>query len=207
MSDHNPVELYEIDYDKYIKEWLQRAKRATYEEKKGEADKVDDGDRFLSLWIAFNSWMKGYLPNGEGKTDKKLIDYVKKSDMKKVFETLKKTDKKFMDNLTKFETFVIRDLKQKKSLKYGYESDYNEDLEEGNPKVADNKLFESFIDIIYTIRCNLFHGTKVINTEPPGTKIEDTVAIGDYLIVIFAYKLLLPLFEEYLRESKPEVLF
>ena len=38
------------DYKQFTKKWLERAER----------DKVcvDKGDKFISLWIAFNAWMR-----------------------------------------------------------------------------------------------------------------------------------------------------
>ena len=47
-----------INYEIFADKWLERAERRKVF--------VDDGDRFISLWIAFNGWMKGKY--GEDKT-------------------------------------------------------------------------------------------------------------------------------------------
>ena len=39
-----------MEYDVFMREWLKRAER--------ENESVDDADRFISLWIAFNGWLK-----------------------------------------------------------------------------------------------------------------------------------------------------
>ncbi len=40
-----------INWGIFTDRWLQRAKRGRVF--------IDDGDRFISLWIAFNGWMRG----------------------------------------------------------------------------------------------------------------------------------------------------
>ena len=58
-----------LDWRIFTREWLIRAER-------DEHDSIDDGDRFISLWIAFNGWMRGKF--GEDLPDRQYINNVKK---------------------------------------------------------------------------------------------------------------------------------
>jgi hypothetical protein len=49
--------------------------------------------------------------------------------------------------------------------------------------------FDSFIDVIYQIRCNLFHGRKNVDENKT-----------DYDLVTLAFDLLFPLFKKYITE-------
>ena len=73
-----------INWEVFTYGWIARAQR--------ERVYVDDGDRFISLWISFNGWMRGKF--GEGIRDSEQINSVKRmSDFKNVFNRLKKEDK------------------------------------------------------------------------------------------------------------------
>ncbi len=52
-----------IIWEIFTERWLHRAER--------QQEFLDDGDRFISLWIAFNGWMKGRF--GENKSDRTLM--------------------------------------------------------------------------------------------------------------------------------------
>lgn len=58
-----------MEYDVFIREWLKRAER-------GENEPADDADRFISLWIAFNGWLKKEY--GENTNDRKMVERAKK---------------------------------------------------------------------------------------------------------------------------------
>lgn len=153
-----------IDYHEFELKWLDRAKRH---------DKiVDEGDKFISLWIAFNGWMKRTF--GEDKRDIKLIEAVKHFQrLKQIFDAVKDNNEKFAKNLEELGKHSIADMRffrnNKKVVRY-------------------NGTFESLIEAIYRIRCNLFHGRKDLNEDRK-----------DYELVCLAYKILLLLFEEYIK--------
>lgn len=153
-----------IDYQFFVHSWLNRAKR------RGEC--VDDGDRFISLWIAFNGWMKAKF--GENKTDKKLIEALKGlEDMKGVFDDLRRKDDRFAAALKRLGRHQVADMR--------------------DPGAADKTKqydgsYEALMDTIYQIRCNLFHGRKEVSDNKK-----------DIELVTMAYAALLPLFEEYLQ--------
>lgn len=151
--------IWEIFTDR----WLQRAER-------GQVF-IDDGDRFISLWIAFNGWMRGKF--GEGVGDRNQIESVKKmDDFKKVFNKLKTEEPGFRVNLKKLEKLPVIDMRLKKN---------REDIS------TYDGTFESLIEVIYQVRCNLFHGRK--NIEEDNKDIE---------LMKLAYRILLPLFKAYL---------
>jgi hypothetical protein len=156
-----------IDYNIFTRKWLERAERGNVA--------IDDGDRFISLWIAFNGWMK--LKFSEDITDRALINNViLHKDFIKAFNQFKRKDKTFHDNLKEFKAYRVvdmRDIDNKKKIK------------------KYNGTFKSLIETIYQIRCNLFHGRKDISAD-------DT----DYKLVCLAYKILLPYFKYYYQNYR-----
>lgn len=123
-----------MNYDIFIEEWLRRSDR---EENK---DFIDMGDKFISLWIAFNAWLKSQF--GENKPDSVLKDnLINFLPMESVFNEFKKENKK----LVKLKDYKIINMQ------------YPED--EKKEKNYDGS-FKSLIESLYQIRCNLFHGRK-----------------------------------------------
>lgn len=69
-----------MEYRRFYKQWLERAE--------GKRE-LDDGDRFISLWIAFNAWLRSEF--GEDWSDRKFVDEMADhTPSKKVFLGLKK---------------------------------------------------------------------------------------------------------------------
>jgi len=150
-----------IVWEIFTNEWLQRAER--------EQEYVDDGDRFISLWISFNGWMKGRF--GENKKDKSLLNKTKElTEFSDSFSHLKQVDSHFRSNLEKLANYSVADMRN---------------LEDTNPKY--DGTFESLIDVLYRVRCNLFHGRKEIRENKK-----------DFELVSLSLKILLPLFKTYL---------
>ena len=152
-----------IDYEFFTDKWLERAQR--------REESVDDGDRFISLWIAFNGWMKGKF--GEDKRDEELIDKVKKlEDIRNLFRVLKERNPRFSKDLVKLSNYTVADMRH---------------IDNTNRIRQYDGTFESLIDIIYQIRCNLFHGRKGEDEK-------------DLKLISLSYAILLPLFKEYLKK-------
>ncbi len=154
-----------INYELFTERWLGRAER--------KREFVDDGDRFISLWIAFNGWMKSKF--GETLFDRYLINEVKgMKEFNGVFRDLKNSDRNFLQTLKKFEICTVADMRyvnnNRKIRKY-------------------DGSFDSLMEAIYQIRCNLFHGRK--DTEKDKKDKE---------LVSIAYSILLPLFKKYLDQ-------
>jgi len=153
-----------INYKIFTREWLKRAERGK--------ESVDDGDRFISLWIAFNGWMKWKY--GENKTDKALVNKVKKlTEMEHVFCDMQSQNRCFSKDLKKLREYDVADMR------------YINDVDRTRRYEG---TLESLIETIYQIRCNLFHGRK--DTEENKK---------DFKLVRLSYRILLPLFKEYLK--------
>ncbi len=155
-----------IDYRIFTNRWLERAERREVS--------VDDGDRFISLWIAFNGWMKGEF--GEDKADRELIDKVKAlEDMSRGFTNLKSQNQLFSKDLNKLGEYPVADMR---------------DINNARRTRRYDGTFGSLIEVIYLIRCNLFHGRKDVKEDRK-----------DFELIRLSYRILLPLFKEYLNRS------
>lgn len=152
-----------IDHQYFTEKWIERAER--------NDRTLDKADRFISLWIAFNGWMRGKF--GESKSDHELLSKVKKLDkMENIFSRLKSECHNFSENLNELEKYDVVNMRF---------TDYR------NKDKKYNGTFGSLIETIYQIRCNLFHGRK----ETYGK---------DFRLVCLAYDILSPLFKKYLKE-------
>ncbi len=169
--DYNPAKsiltMPWIVWKIFTEKWLERAERGHRI--------IDDGDRFISLWIAFNGWMRGKF--GEDQTDRCQIESVKEmQDFKEVFNNLKINDPAFKEHLDKLGSLSVVDMRFRNG---------REEI------VRYDGTFESLIEVIYQVRCNLFHGRKDIDEDKK-----------DFELVKLSYQILLPLFKEYLYHSQ-----
>ena len=113
---------------------------------------------------------------GEGTTDRNKIQSVKKmQDFEGVFNHLREDNIAFKEYLDKLEGISVAGMQSKtnRELVYRYDG-----------------TFESLIEVIYQVRCNLFHGRKDINKDKK-----------DIELVKLAYRILLPLFKAYLSTN------
>jgi len=155
-----------VVWDIFTERWLARAERSLKE-------RIDDGDRFISLWIAFNGWMRGTY--GEDKDDRVLLDKVKNSSkFHNVFLSMKGREPEFSDNLLELGKYTVINMK--------YPNDPRKTL-------TCDGTFSSLMEVLYSIRCNLFHGRKDVSENEK-----------DIQLVSLAYQILLPLFKRYLKE-------
>ncbi|APV43736.1 hypothetical protein Dform_00377 [Dehalogenimonas formicexedens] len=149
-----------IDYQYFVSLWIERCDRNT----------LDDGDRFINLWIAFNGWMKGLF--GENSTDATLITKTKTyAQLEAGFQRLKEN--------ADFNRYLISI--QKSPII---------DMRNDNKIVTFDGNFTTYIDAIYQIRCNLFHGRKDVERDE-----------RDKELVSCAYNTLRPLFESVLHST------
>ena len=152
-----------MDHDVFIREWLKRAERGN--------EPVDDADRFISLWIAFNGWLKREY--GENTNDREMIEKAKgNKTLKEIFEKLSDGNKDFKINLRQLMGYIVIDMRDPSN-------------EQRERKCTGD--FESFLDTIYQIRCNLFHGRKSFEEDKK-----------DRELVTLALKLLRPFFKSLL---------
>ena len=155
-----------IDWRVFTEGWLKRAERG--------CRIIDDGDRFISRWIAFNGWMRGKF--GEDIADRSKIESVKRmQDFKEVFNQLREGNLTFKECLDKLEGLSVVNMQFRNNREDVYRY-------EGN--------FESLIEVVYQVRCNLFHGRKNIDEDKK-----------DFELVVLSYRILLPLFKAYLSTN------
>ncbi len=155
----------------FTKQWLKRAER--------ENEIIDDGDKFISLWIAFNSWLKHKY--GESKNDNELLnEVIQNSDFEKAYKELEIHNIQFKRYLDELAAFSVINMKHYQDR--GKDLDYD-------------GSFSSLMRTIYQIRCNLFHGRKDIEVDK-----------NDQKLVELALKILLLMFKEYLNKYAPDYL-
>jgi hypothetical protein len=153
-----------MDYNNFIREWLRRAER--------EKVRIDNADKFISLWIAFNAWLKKEY--GEGTSDSVMIKRAKGNDgLKETFRELSASDRDFQKNLKELMKYTVIDMRDPE----------NEQKEKRC--IGD---YKSFLDAVYQIRCNLFHGRKNVEENKK-----------DEELVTLALKLLHPLFKKHIH--------
>lgn len=155
--------MREVNYEYFTEKWLERAERK-------ENETIDICDKFISLWIAFNGWMKSKF--GEPIKDSTLITRLKDfQDIKKVFDQLQQQDQTYISNLRELRRYTVLDMRYADDIKRNKEFDGS---------------FNSLIDVIYQVRCNLFHGRKDDDNK-------------DLHLITLSYNILLPLFKKYLE--------
>ena len=155
--------MVRVNWEVFTEKWLQRVERGRV--------LVDDGDRFISLWIAFNGWMKRKF--GEAVKDSTLLDRLKKSkEARIVFEDLRRNKTSFNEYLGELSQYTVADMRH---------------LKDQNKVKKYDGSFESLINVLYQVRCNLFHGRKDVSENR-----------NDIALVSLAYRILLPLFKAYL---------
>jgi hypothetical protein len=124
-----------IDYNYFTEKWVNRAERP-----EGQAS-IEMVDKFISLWIAFNSWMRGEF--GENKSDRALLNKAKlSSTLIPKFEELKRDSPSYTTALDKLKDYTVADMR---------------DI---YPEISYDGSFGSLIEVIYRTRCNLIHGRK-----------------------------------------------
>jgi len=97
-----------------------------------------DSDNYTSVWVAFNSWMKGNF--GTRMSDRQLINATKEYEpMRKDFYDLKRTDMDFAGALESFAEYEVRNERNSKVIRY-------------------DGSFDSLLETLYTIRGNIIHG-------------------------------------------------
>ena len=98
-----------------------------------------DSDNYTSVWIAFNSWMKGNF--GTRISDRELINATKAyQSINDTFNHLKGTDIDFAEDLDSFSNFEVKNERNSKIFRY-------------------DGSFDSLLETLYAIRGNIVHGT------------------------------------------------
>lgn len=115
---------------------------------------------------------------GERKSDRSLVQSViGNEEIKFVFDRMKienETFKKSLERLSQYRVIDMRD-----------------EFDEDKYQEYDGS-FGSLMNVIYQIRCNLFHGRKNVDGNEK-----------DFELIQLALRILKPLFQEYLQKHKP----
>lgn len=157
-----------IIWEIFTKEWLKRSRR------RGKG--IDDVDRFICLWIAFNGWMRGKY--GENLNDAAQKSRVKQNqDLEQTFDMLNNISPSFSELLNKLRQYTVANMlnPDNRNLMRRYDGSLT-----------------TLIDVIYLVRCNLFHGRK---------NIQDNMK--DFELVVLSYRIMQRLFVEYLKSYEP----
>ena len=97
-----------------------------------------DSDNYTSVWVAFNSWMRGNFATRM--RDRELINATKEYEpMRKDFCHLKRTDMEFAGALESLAGYEVRNERNSKVVRY-------------------DGSFDSLLETLYTIRGNIIHG-------------------------------------------------
>ncbi len=98
-----------------------------------------DFDRFIYLWISFNAWL---ARESNENTDRDMIDWFKEN-YNHTFEKARESNPEMCEAIDWFIENGIKNMKTK-----------------GIYKPASDEDFENIVEVIYQVRCNLFHGSK-----------------------------------------------
>jgi hypothetical protein len=115
---------------------------------------------FIKLWIAFNGWYKVKYP---GKNDKDAIGQCKKDPELLMYYQRSFSDKQFCEYLNRLgeelERQPLENLTRPKDKKLTLNKliDENDDVSYLDNT---NESFQNYLDVMYRIRCNLFHCEK-----------------------------------------------
>lgn len=120
----------------------------------------DQFNPFIKLWIAFNGWYKSKYPN---KNDREAINLCKNDSDLFIFYQRSFTHKQFCDYLNKLgfelDKKPLENLTKPRGKKLRLSR-----LEDENGEVSfldnDSEAFKNYLDIVYRVRCNLFHCEK-----------------------------------------------
>ncbi len=155
--------------DQFTITWLARALR-------NDNEPVDDWDRFISLWICFNSILKKEFGEMLQDTQLKAKSQEANSPFQPIFNNHWETAI-FRTYFSELKKYPINNMK---------------DPTNGTlVKNIQNDTWNDLIEAIYQIRCNLFHGRKGPSDIDP----------TDAILVKLAYKLLLPIIKQYVENK------
>ena len=154
-----------VSWDLFAKSCLRRSGK--------ERTQLDDFDRFVWAWMAFNSWMKR-----DSVKDEFECKLVKKAwndtEMKLVYDEVVARDNVACE-VAELRPHTVRDMRP--------------EHQNQEPKSFDG-TYRSFVGFAYQVRCNLFHGAKNVEVDEK-----------DKTLVQLCYRILYAVFSEYLAKK------
>lgn len=126
-------------------------------------------DQFICYWIAFNCY---YANKTEHDSDRKAIHRLKSStDVIYLFEELSKRNESVLEKLR--EISPVRDDREGSGK---------------SPCHIKDLSFSEVIDLLYQVRCNLFHGIKNLGTERDNKVVSACAPVLGVLVKEFRNK-------------------
>lgn len=154
--------------DERIKKWFKKSQNSIT---------IDDNfDRFIALWIAFNGWTNIETNKTD---DSKWIKEVSKSG-----GVLGENYRRLLEDNSNFKP-KVKALKEAAPV---YDMRYLNDSNKAK-EISNIENLGEVLEVIYQIRCNLFHGAKDLEDE------------RDHDLVKLAYDILTELFKKIVEEQ------
>jgi hypothetical protein len=123
--------------EKLIIDWFERSQTR-------RATNLTLFDRFISLWFAFNGWGT-FITNEDA--DRTMINHLRtNSELMASFRVFVENDPEFLSKVKRLTEYKVLDMRP------GHEGE--------SKSVSDVNSWSEVLEVIYQIRCNLFHGRK-----------------------------------------------
>lgn len=138
MTDDLSIMTYPtFTHEELIVDWFKRSQ-------KQRARRFTIFDQFISLWFAFNS-LGTYLSKKD--KDSEMLRWIKAhTDLPAIHKTLIKNDPQFLQRIKRLADYTVLDMRP------GHKGE--------SKSISDLNSLDELLDVIYQIRCNLFHGQK-----------------------------------------------
>lgn len=141
---------------------------------KEKARKFTIFDQFISLWLAFNAW--GTYKSKKD-TDNQMLKWIKKNtDLPTIHNQLMKDNKDYQQRVKRLAEYTVLDMRP------GHRRD--------SKSIGNINNFNEVLEVIYQIRCNLFHGQK------------NEINPNDLELVDLAFHILSKIFRPVINEVK-----
>jgi len=124
-------------HEQLIAGWYKRSQK----ERTGEFTIFD---QLMSLWLAFNAW-----GTYESKKDKdfEMLSWIKtNTDLPNIHRKLVKEDQDYLQRVNRLSQYEVLDMRP------GHQGQ--------SKSIRNINSLDELLDVIYQIRCNLFHGQK-----------------------------------------------
>lgn len=138
-----------VSRDQLIINWYKRSQ-------KQRATKITVFDQFIYLWFAFNAWGTSLSQKDR---DSKMLCWIKRhSNLPQIHKVLIKNDSDYYDKVLRIAGFHVQNMRP------GHQEDVK--------SIDSIHNFDQLLDLIYQVRCNLFHGQKSIIDERDSELVE-----------------------------------
>lgn len=124
-------------HEELIADWYKRSQ-------KEKTRRFTIFDQFMSLWLAFNAW--GTYKSKKDK-DLEMLSWIKiNTNLPEIHNRLVKDDEDYLQRVTRLSQYKVLNMRP------GHRGQ--------SKSISNINSFDELLDVIYQIRCNLFHGQK-----------------------------------------------